>query len=136
MNSILPKVNALINKLPFNGIAAKLPIIQRFSKYANYAVCVLAVLLLLSIFTAKSPMDSFLDDFEKIVNSMSKVLVQYEEGYISEAEAERKMFNLVAEAEELDEKYKNKNQDMTPKQEQRLMKIMHDYEMLESSYRY
>lgn len=131
-NSILTKADAFINKLPFNGMAAKLPILQRFSKYANYAVCVLAVLLLLSIFTAKNPVDSVLDDMEKIVNSMEKVVVQYENGDITEREAERKMMNLVAEIEELEGKYKINDDDWTPAQKSRLIEILADMEYLDN----
>lgn len=132
-NSILAKVDGFINKLPFNGMAAKLPILQRFSKYANYAVCVLAVLLLLSIFTAKNPVDSYLDDYEKLVNSMAKVMIQYENGDITEREAERKIMNIIAESEELDKKYRIKDDDWTPAQKSRMLKIMADYEDLENS---
>lgn len=132
-NSILTKVDGFINKLPFNGMAAKLPILQRFSKYANYAVCVLAVLLLLSIFTAKNPVDSYLDDYEKLVNSMAKVMIQYENGDITEREAERKIMNIIAESEEFDKKYRIKDDDWTPAQKSRMLKIMADYEDLENS---
>lgn len=48
MKEVLTKVKNTINKLPFNNMAAKVPFLARAAKYANYAFCVLVVIVLLS----------------------------------------------------------------------------------------
>ena len=41
--------------------------------------------------------------------------------------------NIIAESEELDKKYRIKDDDWTPAQKSRMLKIMADYEDLENS---
>lgn len=46
------KLKEAIDKLPFNGMAQKVPALEKFSKFANYAVCVIGVVLLIVIMSA------------------------------------------------------------------------------------
>ena len=41
------KVKSAINKLPFNGIAQKVPPLAKFAFFANYAVCIFCILCLI-----------------------------------------------------------------------------------------
>lgn len=49
VKSVFEKIKGLINKLPFNNLAAKVPALAKISSYANYAFCALLVLLILVI---------------------------------------------------------------------------------------
>ncbi len=46
------KLKEAIDKLPFNGMAQKVPALEKFSKFANYAVCAIGVVLLIVIMSA------------------------------------------------------------------------------------
>lgn len=125
--TVFNKINAFINRLPFNGIAAKLPIIQRFSKYANYAVCVLVILLVLGLCTSKSPIDSYLDDFEHIIKSYEVALDKCENGSISYEEFLLKVNDIVDDVGNLD----GDNLDnMNSKQKKRYTKCLNKLEKL------
>ena len=47
--SFAGKAKEIINKLPFNNLAQKVPALAKFAGYANYAFCVLVLLLLVLI---------------------------------------------------------------------------------------
>lgn len=49
------KISETINKLPFNNIAKKIPVLGKFSSYANYAVCVLVLLFVVMLVLPSSP---------------------------------------------------------------------------------
>lgn len=102
---VISKVTGTINKLPFNSFATKIPILQNFSKYANYIVCGLAVILIVSLFSFKSPVDSMLDDMEAIARKMTTCVEKCENGNISYSEMEEKLTKLAIELTKLQEKY-------------------------------
>lgn len=49
------KLKNWIDGLPFNGMAAKVPVLAKVAGFANYAVCVLGVVLLIIIISAITP---------------------------------------------------------------------------------
>jgi len=132
--SVFVKLNRIINRLPFNGLFAKMPILQKIAKYGNYIVCALIVLLLLGILSSKSPTDSYINDYEGIVKSMTKLVEQCENGDIAYTEFQKKMLDLVNEIDVIENKNKGKvdNNDLSAEQQRKLLKIMSDIEKLES----
>ncbi len=46
--SLLGKINSLVNKLPFNKFLGKIPLLKKVSKYANWAFCVAVLFILLA----------------------------------------------------------------------------------------
>ena len=61
------KLKDAIDKLPFNGMAQKVPALEKFSKFANYAVCVIGVVLLIVIISAITGGSGKLTPSEKAV---------------------------------------------------------------------
>ena len=49
------KVKGLLDKLPFNSMAAKIPALAKVAGYANYAACVLGVLLVAVVVAVATP---------------------------------------------------------------------------------
>ncbi len=49
LQSFVEKAKAAVNKLPFAGMAQKVPALSKAAGYANYAACVLAVALVASV---------------------------------------------------------------------------------------
>ena len=130
---VISKVTGTINKLPFNSFATKIPVLQNFSKYANYIVCGLAVILIVSLFSFKSPVDSMLDDTEAIARKMTTVIEKCENGNISYSEMEVKYIQLASELTELQKKYDEdvgNISNMNDKQKKRARKIQKELENL------
>ena len=46
---IIGKIKGAINKLPFNGFATKIPILAKFAGYANYAVCAVVMVIVITM---------------------------------------------------------------------------------------
>lgn len=128
----LSRVSNLIDKLPFNGFAAKIPAIQKFSKYANYAVCIVFALFVFAIFSSKNPVDSYIDDLEGAANSMAVAVEKCEDGHISYEEMQSEVKKIVADIDKISEKYSGKFQDsdIDSEQAKRLQTIMKDVERL------
>ena len=61
------KLKDAIDKLPFNGMAQKVPALEKFSKFANYAVCVIGAVLLIVIISAITGGSGKLTPSEKAV---------------------------------------------------------------------
>lgn len=76
-------VNNFIGKLPFNRLCAKMPSLSKFSKYANYAFCLLVLCLVLFAFSGGSPQDEALDELENIVERMESLVARAEDGEVS-----------------------------------------------------
>ena len=130
---VISKITGTINKLPFNSFATKIPVLQNFSKYANYIVCGLAVILIVSLFSFKSPVDSMLDDTEAIARKMTTVIEKCENGNISYSEMEVKYIQLASELTELQKKYDEdvgNISNMNDKQKKRARKIQKELENL------
>lgn len=49
MKNLLLKISNIINKLPFNNLMAKIPVLNKFSKFANYGFLVIVLIFLVSI---------------------------------------------------------------------------------------
>lgn len=49
MKNFLSKMNNIINKLPFNNLLAKIPVLNKFSKFANYVFLVIILIFLISM---------------------------------------------------------------------------------------
>lgn len=127
----LGKVNASIDKLPFGALARKVPGLSVVAKYANYAVCVLVIVLILGMLFSKNPVDAFIDDMENIAKSMETLVVKCENREISYEQYSKQMINLASEIDESDKKYKYNKDDITPEQLKRIAQIMDKIEKLE-----
>ncbi len=46
VKAVLGKVKGVINKLPFENLVKKIPALEKFAGYANYAFCVLVILVI------------------------------------------------------------------------------------------
>lgn len=64
--SFAGKAKEAIKKLPFNNLAQKVPALAKFAGYANYAACVLALLLVVVILTATGHNKSGSSDHAKL----------------------------------------------------------------------
>ena len=128
---VISKVTGTINKLPFNSFATKIPVLQNFSKYANYIVCGLAVILIVSLFGFKNPTDSFLDDSEAILRKATTYVEKCENGNMSYSEMEEKVTELFNDYAELVTKYGDIDEkDMNDKQKKRVRKIGKEFDNL------
>lgn len=131
LSPVLSKVTGAINKLPFNSFATKIPVLQNFSKYANYIVCGLAVILIVSLFSFKNPIDSFLDDSEAILRKATTCVEKCENGNMSYSEMEGRLTELYSDYAELVTKYEDVDEkDMNDKQKKRLRRIGKEFDNL------
>ncbi len=128
---VISKVTGTINKLPFNSFATKIPVLQNFSKYANYIVCGLAVILIVSLFSFKSPADSFINDMDSVVNRASTLIEKCEDKEISYNEFRKMMQELESEMIEIQTKYKDlDDDDFSDKQKKQIHKILKEFDNL------
>ncbi len=128
---VLSKVTGAINKLPFNSFATKIPVLQNFSKYANYIVCGLAVILIVSLFSFKSPADSFINDMDSVVNRAATLIEKCEDKEISYNEFRKMMQELESEMIEIQTKYKDlDDDDFSDKQKKQIHKILKEFDNL------
>lgn len=128
---VISKVTGTINKLPFNSFATKIPVLQNFSKYANYIVCGLAVILIVSLFSFKSPADSFINDMDSVVNRAETLIEKCEDKEISYNEFRKMMQELESEMIEIQTKYKDlDDDDFSDKQKKQIHKILKEFDNL------
>lgn len=128
---VISKVTGTINKLPFNSFATKIPVLQNFSKYANYIVCGLAVILIVSLFSFKSPADSFINDMDSVVNRAATLIEKCEDKEISYNEFRKMMQELESEMIEIQTKYKDlDDDDFSDKQKKQIHKILKEFDNL------
>lgn len=129
---VISKVTGTINKLPFNSFATKIPVLQNFSKYANYIVCGLAVILIVSLFSFKNPVDSMLDDSEAILRKATTYVEKCENGNMSYSEMEEKVTELFVKFAELQEKYEGVDDisKMSDEQKKRAKRIVKEFDNL------
>lgn len=127
------KVNAGINKLPFGVLARKVPVLSGVAKYVNHAVCILLVVLIVGVLFSENSVDAAIGDMENIVDSMETLVERCENREISYEKFEKQMEKLVSEIDEVSEKHKDKfnDEDITPEQQKRILKLMSDAGKLE-----
>lgn len=64
--SVIGKIKEVIAKLPFNNLVGKIPALAKFSGYANYAACVLAVLVLGKLLVPSNSVKPAVNELKKI----------------------------------------------------------------------
>ena len=129
------KINGLINLLPFNSFAARLPVVSKFSRYANHIVCVLIALIIISVVTSKSPAEQLVSDIESLAKTGTTLVTKCEKGEMSYDEFENKMQKLAQEMIDLEDKYKGigiQDGDFSEEQTKRILKAVSDWEKIQA----
>lgn len=127
--SLFKKIGSLVNRLPFARLVSRVPVISGFAKYANYAFCIIFIILIIALFTAKDPIDTYLDNMDSIVNRMGTLIEKCENSKISFEELQDGMDDLASEIVNLEADFDS--DDMSEEQMNRLNKVMRKAENLQ-----
>lgn len=66
VKSVFDKVKCAISKLPFNNLVSKIPVLAKFSGYANYAASAVALLILGIVFSPSNNVKAAVKELKKV----------------------------------------------------------------------
>ena len=74
--SVVGKIKGAIAKLPFNNLVGKIPALAKFSGYANYVACALAVIILGILFAPSNSVKPAVNELKKINNESARFWIR------------------------------------------------------------
>ena len=74
--SVIEKIKGIIAKLPFNNLVAKIPQLAKFSGYANYIACAVAIIFLGILFTPSKSVKPAVSELKKVNNETARFWIK------------------------------------------------------------
>ena len=86
MKNFLSKINNIINRLPFDNLMTKIPVLNKFSKFANYGFLVIVLIFLVSMCSGGDDSRSVSEQKDEMNRSEKKIAKVSKEQYFELAE--------------------------------------------------